>query len=62
MFQCAVWVLKRAPSKVRRICALRCRATQIEVRVLFEGNPCTALVPAEVPKDLWKGRIGTEHL
>ncbi len=62
VFKCSTWVLKWAAPKLGRICALICRATHIEVRVLFEGDTCTALVPAEVPKNFWKGRICTELL
>jgi len=62
VFKCSTWVLKWVALKHRRICALICRATQIEVRILFESDTCTALVPAKIPKNLRKGWIGTELL
>ena len=45
-----------------RECALNCRETGIEVRVVFEGDTCTILVTAEVPQNFRKGRSDTEHL
>src|SRR6266702_41636 len=54
VFKCSAWVLKWAAPKLRRIYALICRATQIEMRVLLEGDTCTVLVTAKVPKNLWK--------
>ena len=62
VFKCSTWVLKWVALKHGRICALIRRATQIEVRVLLEGDTCTVLVTAKVPKDLRKGRTGTEFL
>ena len=34
-----------------RECALNCRETGIEVRILFEGDTCTILVTTEVPQN-----------
>jgi len=48
--------------KLRRICALFCRETQIEVRVLLEGDTRAVLVTDKIPKDLRKGRTGAEFL
>ena len=54
VFKRSAWVLKRVALKRRRICTLVCRATQVKVRVLLEGDTCTVLVTAEVPKYFWK--------
>jgi len=63
VFKCSARVLKRVAPKLRRIYTLICRATQIEVRVLLEGDTCMALVvTAKVPKYLWKVRTGIELL
>ena len=61
VFKCAC-ILKWVAPKNRCICALVCRATQVEVRVLFESDTRTVLVTVEVPKNLWKQRTGTEFL
>ena len=52
------WV---APEQGRK-CALICGTPRIEVRILFESDMCTALVTAEVPKNLWKCRSGSDFL
>jgi hypothetical protein len=62
MLECSACVLKRVALKRGHICALFCRATQIEMRVLLEGDTCTVIVTAEVPKNLWKWRTSTEFL
>ena len=62
MFKCSNCVLKRVAPKHGRVHALICRATQIEVRVLIQGNTRRVLVTAEVPKNLCKQHIITEFL
>ena len=43
-------------------CALICGAPQIEVRILFERDACTVRITAEIPKNLWKCRSGSDFL
>ena len=61
-FKCSSCVLKWAAPKYRRVHALICRETPIEVRVLLEGNTRRVLVTAKVPKNLCKWHIITEFL
>ena len=62
MFKCTASVSQWVALKHGRVCALIFRATQIKVRVLLEGDTCSVLVAAKVPKNLWKRRTGTEFL
>lgn len=62
VFKCSAHILKWMVLKLRRICALVCRKTQIEVRVLLKGDASMVLVTAKIPKDLRKGRTGTKLL
>jgi hypothetical protein len=55
-------VLKWMAQKHRRVWTLIREAKQIDVRVLLEGDARITLVTAEVPKNLWKWRAGTEFL
>ena len=62
VFKCSTSVLNWVALKRGCKCALICRARQIEVRVLFERDVCMILVTAEVPKNLWKCRSGSDFL
>lgn len=62
VFKSSTYILKWMVLKLRRICALVFRETQIEVRVLLKGNASTVIVTAKIPKDLRNGRTGTEPL
>ena len=55
-------VLKWVAPKHRCICTFICRAAQIEMRVLLEGDTCTVPVTAKIPKKFWKRRTATEFL
>ena len=52
------WVALKQGSKYTLIRG----APQIEVRVLFERDACAVLITAEVPKNLWKCRSGSDFL
>ena len=62
MFKRSTYVLNWVALKRRRKCALIRGAPHIEVRIFFERDLCTALVTAEVPKNLWKCRSGSDFL
>jgi hypothetical protein len=53
-------VLEWVEPKRRRVSAFIRREMQIKVGVLLEGDTRIVLVTAEVPKNLWKCRTGTE--
>ena len=52
VFKCSACVLKWVPLKRWRKYSLICRAPQIEVRVLFEGDTGLVPVTVKVPKNL----------
>ena len=62
VFECSTCVLNWVALERGCKCALICRAPQIEVRVLFERDVCMILVTAEVPKNFWKCRSGSDFL
>ena len=62
VFECPTCVLNWVTLKQGHKCALIRGAPQIEVRILFESNVRTVPVTAEVPKNLWKCRSGSNFL